>query len=157
VVRLEFHTDLADPLGYCCRLLRKAYRRGVRAVVCGEPERLSRLDTLLWTFEQLEFIPHARLRGGERPDAALLARTPIWLADATAAWPQADVVVNLGDQPVAEPARFDRIIELVGDAQDDLQAGRARWRHYVTLGLEPERAGAGATAGTAGDDAAAAP
>ena len=112
MVRLEFHTDLGDPLGYCCRLLRKAYRRGVRAVVCGEPERLGRLDTLLWTFEQLEFIPHARLRGGERPDAALLARTPIWLADATAAWPQAHVVVNLGDRAVEEPTRFDRIIEI---------------------------------------------
>ena len=55
MVRLEFHPDIADPLGYCCRLLRKAYRRGVRVVVCGQAERLSRLDTLLWTFEQLEF------------------------------------------------------------------------------------------------------
>jgi DNA polymerase-3 subunit chi len=157
VVRLEFHTDLADPLGYCCRLLRKAYRRRVKAVVCGDPERLGRLDTLLWTFEQLEFIPHARLRGGERPDAALLAHTPIWLADATAAWPQADVVVNLGDQPVGEPTRFDRIIEIVGEGEADLQGGRARWRHYVTLGLKPERAGTATTAATADDDAAAAP
>jgi DNA polymerase III subunit chi len=156
VVRLEFHTDIADPLGYCCRLLRKAYRRGLQVVVCGEPERLSRLDTLLWTFEQLEFIPHARLRGGERPDATLLARTPIWLADAAAAWPQAPVVVNLGEQPVDEPARFDRIIEIVGDADADRQAGRARWRHYVTLGLKPERAGTATTAATADDDAAAA-
>ena len=155
-MRLEFHTDIADPLGYCCRLLRKAYRRGVRVVVCGEPERLGRLDTLLWTFEQLEFVPHARLRGGERPDAALLARTPIWLADAAAAWPQAHVVVNLGERPVDEPARFDRIIEIVGDAEGDRQAGRARWRHYVALGLKPAHAGT-ATAATADDDAAAAP
>jgi DNA polymerase III subunit chi len=157
VVRLEFHVDIADPLGYCCRLLRKAYRRGVQVVVCGEPERLGRLDTLLWTFEQLEFIPHARLRGGERPDPALLARTPIWLADATTAWPQADVVVNLGDQPVGEPTRFDRIIEIICDSEGDRQTGRARWRHYVGLGLKPERAGASTTAATADDDAAAAP
>jgi DNA polymerase-3 subunit chi len=156
VVRIEFHTDIADPLGYCCRLLRKAYRRGAQVVVCGEPERLGRLDTLLWTFEQLEFIPHARLRGGERPDATLLARTPIWLADAAAAWPPAHVVVNLGEQPVDEPGRFDRIIEIVGDAEGDRQAGRARWRHYVALGLKPERPGT-ATAATADDDAAAAP
>jgi len=154
VVRLEFHPDIADPLGYCCRLLRKAYRRGAQVVVCGEPEHLSRLDTLLWTFEQLEFIPHARLRAGERPDPALRARTPIWLADAAAVWPPAPVVVNLGERPVDEPTRFERIIEIVGDAEADRQAGRVRWRHYVALGLKPERAAAGATAD---EDAAAAP
>ncbi|HEU5297434.1 MAG TPA: DNA polymerase III subunit chi [Burkholderiaceae bacterium] len=147
-MRLEFHTDIADPLGYSCRLLRKAYRRAARVVVCGEPDRLSRLDTLLWTFEQLEFVPHARLRAGERPDAALLKHTPIWLTDVGAAWPQADVVINLGDQPVDEPQRFERIIEIVGDAAADRQAGRARWRHYTTLGLTPALANAAATAAT---------
>jgi len=155
-VRLEFHTDIADPLGYSCRLLRKAYRRALKVVVCGEPDTLSRLDTLLWTFEQLEFVPHARLRAGERPDAALLSHTPIWLADAQASWPQVDVVVNLGEQPVAEPSRFERIIEIVGDASADRQAGRVRWRHYTTLGLTPALASSGATA-SAADDAAAAP
>jgi DNA polymerase-3 subunit chi len=142
VVRLEFHTDVGDPLAYACRLLRKAYRRALKVVVCGDAERLMRLDTLLWTFEQLEFVPHARLRAGDRIDAALAARTPIWLADAAAAWPSADVVVNLGDAPVDEPGRFARIVEIVGDAPDERQAGRARWRHYATLGLTPVLANA---------------
>ena len=153
-MRLEFHTDVADPLGYSCRLLRKAYRRGLKVVVCGEPERLGRLDTLLWTFEQLEFVPHARLRSGERPDATLLAHTPIWLADAGAPWPRADVAVNLGEQPIGEPERFDRIVEIVGAEAADRQAGRARWRHYTTLGLTPTMANSATTA-TAGDDATA--
>ena len=153
-MRLEFHADIADPLGYCCRLLRKAYRRGVKVVVCGEPERLSRLDTLLWTFEQLEFVPHARLRANERPDPTLAARTPIWLADAAATWPPADVVVNLGEQPIDQPERFERIVEIVGDAQAERLAGRARWRHYVASGLTPERVG---NAATTADDAAASP
>ena len=157
VAQLEFHTGIADPLGYCCRLLRKAYRRGSKVVVCGQSERLLRLDTMLWTFEQLEFVPHARLHGSERPDATLLAHTPIWLADAASPWPPADVVVNLGEPPIEEPARFDRIIEIVGDAQADRQAGRARWRHYVTLGLKPERPGTAASVVIAADDAAAAP
>ena len=156
MVRLEFHTDLADPLGYSCRLLRKAYRRGVQVVVCGEAERLSRLDTLLWTFEQLEFVPHARLRAGERPEAALLAHTPIWLVDRDATWPSAEVAVNLGEQPIDEATRFERIVEIVGDAQADRLAGRARWRHYVAQGLTPELAVSAAAAGAA-DDAAGAP
>ncbi len=149
MVRLEFHTDVADPLAYGCRLLRKAYRRRLEVVVSGDPDRLGRLNVLLWTFEQLEFVPHARLRGGERPDPALLGHTPIWLADAAAAWPQADVVVNLGEQPVADASRFGRIVEIVGRDADAVLAGRLRWRHYADQGLSPQK-----VTGTAADASA---
>lgn len=149
MLRLEFHTGIEDPLAYCCRLLRKAYRQRLKVLVCGESEQLNRLDTLLWTFEQLEFVPHARLRGGERPDPALLGHTPIWLADAAAAWPQADVVVNLGEQPVADPSRFGRIVEIVGRDADAVVAGRLRWRHYADQGLSPQK-----VTGTAADASA---
>jgi DNA polymerase-3 subunit chi len=145
MAQLEFHTGIADVMGYGCRLLRKAYKRGSRVIVCGEPERLGRLDVQLWTFEQLEFIPHLRLRAGERPGAAL-QRTPIWLLDAGVAWPPADVAINLGDAPLDEPQRVSRVLELVGSDPEAVQAGRARWRHYKACGLEPVQAGAAAAA-----------
>jgi DNA polymerase-3 subunit chi len=141
MAQLEFHTGIADVMAYGCRLLRKAYRRGTRVVVYGEPERLGRLDVLLWTFEQLEFIPHLRVRAGEQPGAAL-QRTPIWLLDAHAAWPQADVAINLGDAPLDTPLRVQRVLEIVGDEPEARQAGRARWRHYVGQGLQPVLANA---------------
>jgi DNA polymerase-3 subunit chi len=143
MAQLEFHTGIADVMGYSCRLLRKAYRRGTRVVVCGEPERLGRLDVLLWTFEQLEFIPHLRVRAGEQPSAAM-QRTPIWLIDPHAPWPQAEVVINLGDEPLEQPQNFARVLEIVGDEPDARQAGRARWRHYVGQGLQPVVASAAA-------------
>jgi len=139
MAQVEFHTGIADVLGYGCRLLRKAYRRGSRVLVCGDPERLSRLDVLLWTFEQLEFVPHARLRAGDEPSKAL-QRTPIWLVDRDARWPEADVVVNFGDAPIEAPQRYARVIELVGDELEQRQAGRARWRHYAGQGLNPVQA-----------------
>ena len=145
MVQLEFHTGIADVMDYSCRLLRKAYKRGSRVVVCGEPERLSRLDVQLWTFEQLEFIPHLRVRSGDEPSPALRT-TPIWLVDAHVVWPQADVVLNLGDAPLDDPQRVPRVLELVGDGAEARQAGRARWRHYASQGLQPVLAGAGATA-----------
>lgn len=143
MVQLEFHTGIADVMDYSCRLLRKAYRKGSRVIVCGEPDRLGRLDVLLWTFEQLEFIPHARWRAGEQPGAAVLQRTPIWLADRAAEWPAAEVVINLGDEPLDAPQRFGRVIEIVGDEPAQKQAGRARWRHYAGQGLQPVLAQAG--------------
>jgi DNA polymerase-3 subunit chi len=155
LTQLEFHTGIADPLGYSCRLLRKAYRRGSKVVVCGQSERLLRLDTMLWTFEQLEFVPHARLGAGEQA-SEVMQRTPIWLVDRRARWPQADVVVNLGDEAVDEPQRFARLIEIVGEEPDQAQAGRARWRHYASLGLTPMLVGAKADAGQASEEGTAA-
>jgi DNA polymerase III subunit chi len=145
MAQLEFHTGIADVMDYGCRLLRKAYKRGSRVIVCGEPERLARLDVQLWTFEQLEFIPHLRLRAGEPPGAAA-QRTPIWLLDAGVDWPQADVAINLGDAPLDSPERVARVLELVGSDPEAAQAGRARWRHYKAQGLEPVQAGAAASA-----------
>jgi DNA polymerase III subunit chi len=145
MTQLEFHTGIADVMDYGCRLLRKAHRRGMRVIVCGEAERLSRLDVQLWTFEQLEFIPHLRVRSGEQPGAAL-KRTPIWLVDAGVAWPQADVAINLGDEPLDQPLCVARVLELVGTEPAAVQAGRARWRHYAGRGLTPVRAGAAGVA-----------
>lgn len=160
MTEVAFHTGIADKLGYTCRLLRKAYRQGARVVVRGDAGDLARLDPLLWTFEQLEFVPHARLRAGA-PAGATLARTPIWLVDDGAEAPQAGVLVNLGPNPVEAIDGYQRVIEIVGDDEAERRVGRQRWRRHEREGrapvhLEPGAApGAGrATAGTdAGSDA----
>jgi len=133
VTEVVFHTGIADKLGYTCRMLRKAYRQGVRVVVRGDPADLARLDALLWTFEQLEFVPHARLRPDESMNDAL-ARTPIWLVDEGAVAPQAAVLVNLGPHPVDRIDGYQRVIEIVGEEAADRQAGRQRWRLYERQG-----------------------
>jgi DNA polymerase-3 subunit chi len=137
MTEVAFHTGLADKLAYACRLLRKAYRQGARVQVRGDADQLARLDPLLWTFEQLEFVPHLRLRAGQKIDPKL-ARTPIWLVDEAAAnAPEASVLVNLGPLPADDAARFERVVELVGVDADERHAGRLRWRYYESLGLKP--------------------
>lgn len=144
MAEVDFHTGVADKLGYTCRLLRKAWRAGRRVVVTGAPEQLSRLDSLLWTFDPGDFIPHARLRSGEAVPARL-ARTPIWLADApidlltdpAADAGRHDVLVNLGPAVAADVERFARVIEIVAEPPDEVASGRQRWRHYLAAGLKP--------------------
>ena len=135
--RVDFHTGVADKLGYTCRLLRKAWRAGSRVVVAGSPEQLSRLDALLWTFEPGEFIPHARLRAGQAI-APHLERTPIWLADEPAAAGPREVLVNLGPGCVADFDHYPRVIEIVAEPADDVASGRQRWRQYLAVGITPE-------------------
>ncbi|HOL36547.1 MAG TPA: DNA polymerase III subunit chi [Rubrivivax sp.] len=135
-VEVEFHTGVADPLRFACRLSRKAMRRGARLVCTAPAPLLQELDRALWVFDERDFVPHVRLPATS-PDVA--ARTPIWLCervDAAALDRRHDrVLVNLGAEAPAEAQRFVRIIEVVGTDAEAAAAGRARWRAYRALGL----------------------
>jgi DNA polymerase III subunit chi len=131
---VAFHTGIANPLDYACRLLRKAYRSGARVAVHGEPATLDRLDQALWTFEALEFVPHVVLpRDGG--DAGRLALSPIVLVKDAATAPAAcRIGVTLAAHPVPEVGAFDRLIAIVGLDPEQREAGRQRWREYERAG-----------------------
>jgi DNA polymerase-3 subunit chi len=133
---VEFHTGLADPLSYACRLLRKAHRQGLRVLVTAPPSTLARLDRELWTFEDREFVPHRRWAGA--PDETGVALTPIWLAERADVPAACPVLVNIGAEPPCKPATFERVVELVGREPEEAGAGRERWKRWKELGLTPE-------------------
>ncbi len=138
MTEVEFHTGVADRIGFACRLLRKACRSGARVLVTAPPEVLTALDLSLWTFEERDFLPHVRVPGSA---AALRRRTPIWLAaaspvaDEAAAGPVPRLVVNLGADAPADWQALDRLIEVLSTDTDDVDRGRARWRAYKAAGL----------------------
>ena len=138
VTEVEFHTGVADRVGFACRLLRKACRSGARVLVTAPPGVLAELDRSLWTFEEREFLPHVRVPGGA---PAVCRRTPIWLATAApvvvdaAAGPAPRLVVNLGAEAPADLQALDRLIEVLSAEADDVDRGRARWRAYKAAGM----------------------
>lgn len=148
MTEVSFHTGVPDVLGYTCRLLRKAARKGARVAVCADPELLQQLDRALWTFDPLDFTPHVRLAAGAAA-APRLAATPIWLIEPAgdaplAASPVHEVLVNLGPAPVPGFESFERVLEIVGQTSAQADAGRQRWRHYAERGyhIEHHRAAA---------------
>jgi DNA polymerase-3 subunit chi len=146
MTRVDFHFNAPDKLSYACRLLRKAWGTGARVVVTGEPALLRELDTELWTFSALEFIPHCY----RTDDPVLLARTPVVLADSARATPHQEVLVNLGDGVPDGFERFERLIEVVTEDDGDRQQARGRWKHYKDRGYAVEaknRKGAGEAGG----------
>ena len=146
--RVQFHSGLAEPLSYACRLLRKAWRQGVRAAVTAPPRTLLALDRELWTFETEEFVPHRRVTGQRDASAdAALRRTPIWLCDGEVPLGGPGVLVNLAAPMPQEPQRFERIIELVALDADERRAARTRWREYEAQGLVIEHHDRAAAAG----------
>ncbi|MCX7257614.1 MAG: DNA polymerase III subunit chi [Polaromonas sp.] len=119
--RIDFHVHVSDKLAYSCRLLRKACLSGARVAVVAEPEVLVALDELLWQFSPVEFVPHCRAGASE----AALAASPI--------------VLNLGRDVPAGFEAFERLIDVVAAGDDEVTAGRGRWKHYVALGHSPEK------------------
>jgi DNA polymerase-3 subunit chi len=131
MTEVAFHFNAPDKLGYACRLLRKAVGTGAKVVVTGEAGLLNELDVALWTFAPLEFVPHCRDHGAP---AAVVAASPVLLADSPKAAAHHQVLVNLGATVPEGFEGFERLIEVVtGDESDRLQA-RERWKHYAARG-----------------------
>jgi DNA polymerase-3 subunit chi len=131
MTEVAFHFNAPDKLGYACRLLRKAWGSGARVVVTGAPDLLKELDLALWTFSPLEFVPHCH---GAAQGEAVQARTPIVLAEAPRSAPHQQVLVNLGGSIPDGFERFERLIEVVTQDDQDRSQARHRWKHYADRG-----------------------
>jgi len=141
---IAFHFNVAAPVPYLCRLLRKASQAGQRAWVLLPPPWAAELDAALWTTVAPEdFIAHAR--HGSQPEA-LWQHAPVVLAEQVTPqtperWP---LLVNLL-APLPEGwQRFARLIEIVPQDEALKQAARLRWRGYAQQGRAIERHDAGA-------------
>lgn len=133
MTEVSFHFNVPDRLGYACRLLRKAARRGARVVVSGPQPVLNQFDRQLWVFEPLDFVPHLHAKAGQAIPERLQA-TPVWLTEQVADAPHHEVLLNLGDELVPGFERFTRVIELVSLDGADRSAGRSRWKQYADRG-----------------------
>jgi DNA polymerase-3 subunit chi len=131
MTEVSFHFNAPDKLAYACRLLRKAVGGGARVVVTAPANDLARLDNLLWTFSQTDFIAHVR----EPAEPRLLAASPVVLTESPAKeLPHRQVLVNLGEQLPEGFERFERVIEVVSLDDEDRQQARGRWKQYTERG-----------------------
>ena len=143
MTEISFHFNVADRIDYTCRLVRKAARSGAGVVLAGPPAALAHFDRALWTFDELEFLPHMMLRPGETPTERLRAAR-VWLVQDAGEAPQHDVLVNLRTEAPSGFESFGKLIEIVSADADDRAAARLRWRHYAARGYAIEQHGAGA-------------
>ena len=130
--KVEFHTQAPDKLLYACRLLRKAAASGTRVQVPADEDTLRQFDQLLWTFSNIDFVPHCL----QDAPAQMLENSPILLtpqpqADATRA-----ILLNLGSGVAEGFEQFDRIIEIVCEDGDDKLQARNRWKRYAGAGCD---------------------
>jgi len=128
MTRIDFHTNVGDSVLYACRLARKVWQAGQPVIVCADPMRLRAFDEQLWSFSPLDFVPHCMA------GTPLAAETPVVLAASLDDVPHHHILLNLGLDVPAQFARFERLLEVVGNAPDELAAGRERYRFYRDRG-----------------------
>jgi DNA polymerase-3 subunit chi len=135
---IAFHFNAPDKLAYVCRLLRKAVGSGAKVVVVADTPTLQALDTQLWTFAALEFVPHCR---ADSPPEVLQASPIILTTDLNNAHqlPHQQVLVNLCSTVSAGFDIFQRVIEVVSLEDQDRQNARTRWKQYAEHGYSITR------------------
>lgn len=113
-----------------CRLVEKAFQNKHEVYVHARNQaEAERLDELLWTFSPDSFIPHHLVGEGPTPPPAVRIG---WQTIPNEAH---DLLINLHEQPAAQPQRFRRILEIVGGDEPMREAARQHWRQYKQQGF----------------------
>lgn len=130
MTRIDFHSNIPDKLTYACRLVRKARAANCKIVMLAEDrDQLAALDEALWTFSDLDFLPHVTA------GSPLAGQTPVILSDTDAAeLPHHEILINLSSGTPAHFARFERMFEIISSDEADRLAGRERYRFYKERG-----------------------
>lgn len=135
-LRVDFYviegSATAARLKVACRLAEKAYLASQRALIWHtDRTELATLDELLWTFADGSFVPHDWLTSN------VLAEAPVLLSAASPPAEPFDFVVNLAADPPPFLQLTRRIAEIVDGEEGRRRAGRARFKAYRELGVEP--------------------
>ncbi len=136
MTEITFHVNAVDKLDYACRLLRATQKKAAKVLVCASPEVLKQLSSQLWAMTPAEFLPHCFADAAP----AMLALSPVVLvSDLSDARLEHDVLLHLGAGLPAGFERFTRLIEVVSQADADVQPARQRWMHYKKRGYAMTR------------------
>jgi DNA polymerase-3 subunit chi len=119
-------------LKLACRITDKAYRAGQHVLIWHtDPAELTTLDEFLWTFDDRTFIPH------ELVTPSVACEAPVLLSATAVPDGEIDVLINLASELPGFVSRAVRIVEIIDGDAARREAGRARFRAYRELGVEP--------------------
>jgi DNA polymerase III subunit chi len=140
MTNISFHFNVADTLNYVCRLVRKAWQQQKPVLVVGTQAWLEELDGALWTFSDVDFIPHSFVGDNEHGEVDDVSDevVNVWLATAeqinTLAAGHAGFLIHLGDALPEGFERFERLIEIVPQEESAKVEARKRWGYYKQRG-----------------------
>jgi len=131
LTQVFFYHGAADRIAAACALLGGAFAKK-KAMLVFAPDKgvADNLDRMLWTHPALSFVPHCR------NNSPLAAETPILITDNLDALPQDERLMNLSRDIPPGFSRFQSLIEVVGQDEEDRKAARERVAFYKERGYE---------------------
>jgi DNA polymerase-3 subunit chi len=129
VTEIIFYTFADNPLDVARRVAAKAHGQGKQVMIyTPDPAVADHIDRLLWTTPALGFVPHCR------DTDALASETPVLIGSNVDTLRTADVMINLHHEQPPAFARFERLVEIIGQDDAGREQGRERYRFYQTRG-----------------------
>ncbi len=134
MTEIDFCFNVDDKLGLVCRYALKSLKQGGQLFIFTPDEKTSgEVGRALWGFEQTSFIPHCS------NSYAWATETPVIVDHAAQPLAHDDVLLNLAPGHPAFFSRFKRLIEIVGNEEEDKSTARERFRFYRDRGYEIRR------------------
>ncbi len=128
---IDFYLNSENRLATLSSLSVKALRQDTRLfVLTADDEVTQQVERYLWTQPAIGFLPHCRARH------QLANVTPIIVDHVTDRIVHEQVLVNFSADCSHVFSRFERLIEIVGQDEDDKSQARARYRFYRDRGYE---------------------
>lgn len=110
---------------YACRLIEKAYNTNHRVYILAvNLAEAQNIDTQLWTFRDISFIPHAIYNNEPNGE------TPVLIGYNSVPPKHNDVLVNLTNEIPKFYTQFKHIIELIQNEEAAKKTGRAHYSYY---------------------------
>lgn len=118
-----------DRFSLVCRLTEKAYQAGHRVCINTDSERDAvRINEMLWTYNDLSFIPHEVYNSNEAYSAPVLVTHKLQETD------EHDILINLSAEVPGCFSQFERLLEPVDQDESSKVSGRSRYKYYRDCG-----------------------
>lgn len=112
--------------GLVCKLCQKAYESKQRVLLLTDsPQQSQRFDQLLWTHDDVSFLPH-----DQQEQEGFI--TPILINHEAEPRGDRDLLINLSEEIPLFFAQFERVIELV--TEDNKSHARSHYSYYKDRG-----------------------
>jgi len=108
-----------------CQITEKAWHQDYQVYLQADSlNHAKRLDDLLWTFNDISFLPH------EIYSQLSSVTSPILIGYQAQTCPHQEVLINLTEEIPPFVSQFKRIVEIVDETFRAREAGRNRYRLY---------------------------
>lgn len=132
MTKIDFYVGktngLQARLMLACKVVVKAYQQQMHTYIHTDSAATSqRLDDLLWTFNDLLFIPHALAPVREQNELILIGHDHEPMENC-------GLLINLSNEVPGFFSRFERLAEILDQEEPVIHAGRKRYQFYRDRG-----------------------